>query len=193
MEVQNVPTGDQLPALPTGRLWTCPEGERWVVLLSAWLGQWVHWIGHRTQPCLASKCPAQRHKRPAYWMGYMPAAVRGADQPITVTAEAYIPAVVGLSVENCTQIKDTVGLQFPVTVRLVRKPGERVVRILRAISSPAALKHHVPFDVRPTLYRVWGMRPEHHPLPVAERSKDATRPETQEQYNEDGIPFHAAH
>jgi hypothetical protein len=154
-----IPWADGPPPVPVASVWTPPAGTWDLVVLGPWFSVWLHWLGKRSLPCLAEYCPAARHIKPVRWSAYCPAALAEWETAERKKVKSWRPVVLPIGLECAHELRPQLG-EFPGPgIILTRKGGQKAwtwkIGSLQRI--PANLPK--PFDVRPTLYRLWGVRP----------------------------------
>lgn len=148
------------PEPPKAMLWSAPDGKSSAVLLGPHVGLWVHWFQKRTQPCLNDRCPSARHRAPVYWCGYFPGAVqeRGGIDPAT-GKHLFImrPVLVTVNNQQAEDLKEY--FQFPLLLAIEKRAGKRGFKIVSVKEIPDSEQLPEPFEVWPSLYRAFRMRP----------------------------------
>lgn len=149
---------DAPPPAPEARIAKIPIGEsRWIVLGTG-RGLWLHWEGKRTTPCDGDNCPAGRHRRPAHWTCYLPAALQqiALDETDGKHKASYEKVVLSVNQEQAEKLRDQ---PFPIRLTIRRIDGKKGFSILKI--EPLQRHPNIPaaFPVETTLYRVFGRRP----------------------------------
>lgn len=146
------------PADPAGsvRVWWCPRNQRHVLrLLDTPLWVRLHWSEGRSRPCLGRDCPECRASRRPVWKAYAPAQLYAR----TKAGGADWQTVILELTEQCADVvrgRDARDLLLRVSRGPAkRSPVEAEVYVPRG---PADLPPAESFDVRPTLFRLWGVR-----------------------------------
>lgn len=134
-----------------------PNDKLKALLLDRVIGVWTHWIDGvpkgKSKPCLGDNCPY--HQAPIRWRGFVAAAIgkRNLQKDGQVENENI---VVELTEHAAKQLIDKTcrGL-FVQFSRGPSKFGRITCAILEDCSSG-----NIPetFDIKPVLYRVWGVR-----------------------------------
>ena len=162
-----IPWADVPPPVPVASVWTPAEGVWDLVLLGPWFSCWLHWSGRRSLPCLAEDCPTARHRQPVRWQAYAPAALAVWANAERKSVDRWKPVVLPCGLECANDLLPFL-TKFPgPAIRLTKKGNVKawtwtIGKVTRSIHGlPAA------FDPRPTLYRLWGVRPPEEPAQAA--------------------------
>lgn len=167
---------DKPPSVPLARIWTPPDLDSWVVLLGRWSGVWIHWIGRRSVPCLGPQCPSNRHLKPAHWAGYAPAAVAQLATDGTRKVQGWTAIVLPISAELAAELEPQL-VPFPgPLLHIHRSAGKRVWAVKSVKSTPKGEHFPAAFDPRPSLYRLWGIRPP-EPDQAGDQADEQAEPE----------------
>lgn len=147
------------PAPAPARIWKPSGKAARFYLLGNYHGQWLHWLGKRSLPCLDDDCPSSRHTRPAHWVAYYPAAM--VEMVYSVTAgknvPKYVPYVLALSPENVEDLSHYT--RWPLGIEVKPRKGARGLELTSVQEVRAPKELPAPFNVRAVLYRVFGIRP----------------------------------
>jgi hypothetical protein len=156
--MSNVDWQDRPPSVPKATIWTPPNGTSLVALLGRGVGLWLHWLGRRSYPCEGKDCPAARHRKPAYWTKYFPACIPVFEGTGEKKLKGYMPVVIALSQDHYAYLEEF-SEGGPILLEVARQNGDRQFRIKKVQAYHGKVQLPPVFDVRPVLYRVWGMRP----------------------------------
>ena len=152
-------SGSALPAVASAQLFKFPKDRVSVCLLGPWYGQWVHWTGRRSIPCLEDDCPKATHRHPQRWVGYMPGVVQEVKDRAIRDWRRWPIWVIGLPAHAVHSIMQVDGMSFPLLVSVSRVEGRKEVKV-DGIRCPLVVDNApVAFDVAPTLAALWGVRP----------------------------------
>jgi hypothetical protein len=154
-----IPWADGPPPVPVASVWTPPTGIWDLVLLGPWFAVWLHWLGKRSMPCLGGCCPTARHGKPVRWSAYAPAALAEYETVERRKVKTWKPIVLPIGLECAHEVGAQLGNYPGPGLRLTRKSGQRawtwaIIPITRQLAGVPKV-----FDPRPTLYRLWGVRP----------------------------------
>ena len=155
----NLNWSEEIPPLPTARIWIPPTGKYWLCVLGSWHALWVHWMGKRSLPC-QKDCPKYRHARPARWTAYLPCAIpiMCHDDPRRLIGNK--PVIVALSPEQADLLRPKMG-NYPGPAFLIdKKKEEKNWELLEMRNGGKVDGLPTCPDVLATLYRVWGIIPE---------------------------------
>lgn len=131
------------------------------LILGEPLGVWIHWVGKRSQPCQGvGRCAKCREDNPRMWRAYLPAAYREfirrgsvGNDPIGEWSPKIIEGALELTEAHGEFISG--GDLRGVVIECHKPKGDRKsLRIIRAgfdENPPPA------FDVKPILFRLWGI------------------------------------
>lgn len=149
---------DAPPPAPEARIAKIPFGDSHWIVLGTGRGLWLHWEGKRTTPCDGENCPAGRHRRPAHWTCYLPAALQqiALDEATGKHKAAYEKVVLAVNQEQAERLRDQ---PFPIKLTVHRIKDKKGFSIRKI--EPLQKHPNIPatFDVKATLYRVFGRRP----------------------------------
>jgi hypothetical protein len=140
-----------------------------VTFLAEHLGAYIHWITNRSQPCMDKDCQHCAERVPRRWRAYLPALVRrcikmGIDKDarqIPVWGPRAEEMVVELSEAHAEYLGGLAGMQ----AQLWKPKGNNRLPLRVIISGPAEGELAPAFDVKPVLFRIWGI-PEQATLRV---------------------------
>jgi len=149
--------GAPAPDAPPAKVLTALTCDTRVLLLGPITGHWVHWVKKRTLPCQDPGCPLCKRRVPARWQGYGPALLLTGK--LNASAAVYKTAPIVLPC-NPEQEKELTAAGAPPLELLLRPRRDKrgfdlakITQVLKNKSTPPA------FDVRPVLYRLFGVRP----------------------------------
>lgn len=149
--------GAPSPEAPPANVLTALQVETRVLLLGTVTGHWVHWVKRRTLPCQSGACALCKRRVPARWQGYAPALLLTGQLDAQAGVYTHKLCVLPCSPEHEKELK----LAGVPPLELLLKPRKdrrgfdlaKITQVLRNKSTPPA------FDVRPVLYRLFGVRP----------------------------------
>jgi len=146
---------------PEIRIWKPTHEPRLFIVLGPPVGVWVHWLGKRSMPCERDKCPPSRHHKPCHWIGYAPAAMWDFGvSPAGHQWGKWIRIVLPLSeqIEPHFRVAEENYPSAPVKLKLAK--SGRGIEILTVDKSGKPTELPGPFNVKPVLFRAWGIRPD---------------------------------
>jgi hypothetical protein len=157
----------QAPAPIGRRILILKPGEgASVVFLADHIGVNIHWIDNRSRPCVddCQHCKAQTPRR---WRAYLPALVRrcvkmgvDADARQTPVFSARIEElVIELTESHADQIEGLAGM----AAELWKPRGNKLLPVRLIVDGPAKVELPPAFDVKPVLYRIWGIQQQERP------------------------------
>ena len=151
---------DDVPTLPTARIWTPGPGISWFCALGKWHALWVHWVRKRTLPCQKEQCPKWRHNQPGHWTAYLPGAIPIHSLDGDRKVVGFRPVILPLNPEQADQVRKGFGTFPGPLLELARIKNEKTFLVQRIITGKP-LENLPPCpSVLATLYRVWGIVPD---------------------------------
>jgi len=151
---------EEIPSLPSARIWTPPIGRSHVCVLGRWRSLWIHWLRKRSVPCLKDACPKYRHTAPARWVAYVPGCIPINSLDGTREVVGYRPVILACNPEQADLLRPAMG-NFPGPVLEVFKHEKEKHWTLERLITGKNPQNLPPCpDVLATLHRVWGMIPE---------------------------------
>jgi hypothetical protein len=154
--------GADPPPPPVARVWVATTDPCKFALLGPLVKLYIHWIGRRSFPCEGEdRCPRTLHAKPCRWQAYAPAAqLVPVQDPNTLSyGPSWKRAVLPVS-ELMNAKLEAAGVKIPGTVVTVARSKTSKEVVLREVTTLETTKG-LPewFDVKPILYRLWGIRP----------------------------------
>ena len=151
---------EEIPPLPSARIWTPPDGRSHICVLGPWRSLWIHWLRKRSVPCLKENCPRYRHTAPGRWVAYVPSCVPILALDGTREVVGHRPIIIACNPEQAAALRPSMG-NYPGPILTLFKHEKEKHWTLEKIITGKNPKDMPPCpDVLATLHRVWGIIPD---------------------------------